>query len=197
MKRYISNEEIYRAAEKVYKDTAPRVPSVSDICRAADISRKTFYQRFKNIEDFKISILKYNIGLIITEFKTLRKNTTGFNVLWDLLDVLEEVSQKHPFAKHILTNSFTNNIIKNGALYYNYFRDIENEISNFIKDGIANGSFRAVDAEKISKITVNLLFCINFVLEENNKKEKDVIKEGMKILLHESLKPFAPRLSIE
>ena len=64
MAREVKKEEILKAAEKVYRISGFEKATVTDICNAADISRKTFYQRYKNLNYSESRLIECHNSLL-------------------------------------------------------------------------------------------------------------------------------------
>jgi AcrR family transcriptional regulator len=108
MAKEIKKETILRAAEKVYSISGLEKTTVTDICEAANISRKTFYQRFKNLEELLEDLVLFMTENAIT--KVIKPEETSSNYkesLHKFFDVYEEVSKSNSLMKSIYRNRYS------------------------------------------------------------------------------------------
>jgi AcrR family transcriptional regulator len=186
-------EEILKAAEKVYESARLEKVTVTDICEEADISRKTFYQRFKNLDELLESLLKHISETTITRISVNGNGETIWEQLWRMLDIYTVIGESHPVVRAIYSARFDRWVSWKQTTFTDKLDQIiQHELIRIIQDGAAIGAFRETDAEALAK-TVTAIAGINFFYYSNSsffhETKAEEIKTGLKLMLERTLKP--------
>ena len=187
-------EEILKAAEKVYESAGLEKVTVTDICEEADISRKTFYQRFKNLDELLESLLKHISETTITRISVNGNGETIWEQLWRMLDIYSVIGESHPVVRAIYSARFDRWVSWKQITFADKLDQIiQRKLIRIIQDGAATGAFREADAEALAK-TVTAIAGINFFYYSNlsffPETKAEEIKTGLKLMLERTLKPL-------
>lgn len=93
---------LYSAAEPVFERFGYRKTTVEDICKSAGMSKRTFYEFFRDKQDFFIHLLVHSMNMMMMDWK--KRNSRYRNAeekLQGYLDLYVEYCQAHPVYKLI------------------------------------------------------------------------------------------------
>jgi AcrR family transcriptional regulator len=187
-------EEILKAAEKVYGSAGLDKVTVTDICEEADISRKTFYQRFKNLDELLESLLKH---ISETTINRMSANGDGENIwdqLWRMLDIYQIIGEAHPVVRAIYSARFDRWVSWKQITFADKLDQIiQHKLIGIIRNGTAAGVFREADAEALAR-TVTAIAGVNFFYYSNTsffpETKAEEIRTGLKLMIERTLKPL-------
>lgn len=185
--------EIFKAAEKVYQTVGLDKATVTDICEEADISRKTFYQRFKNLDQLLDSLLQHISETTISRISEGDAGKDCWERLWKMLDIYSLIGESHPIVRALYSARFDRWVSWKQLTFADKLDKIICRLmTDTIKAGIGNGSFREVDSEMIAK-TITSIASTNFFYYSNSaifpESSSIEIKNGLKTMLERTLKP--------
>jgi AcrR family transcriptional regulator len=191
MAKEIKNEKILKAAEKVYKSSGLEKTTVTDICDAADISRKTFYQRFKNLDELLEVLIEYISKKAVSQLYDGEKSENSINLLWKIFDIYDEIVKSHPILHTVYRSKYSRWVDWNESGFADKFESvIRKKIEDIIKQGKKKGELREdIKEDNLSYLITLTLSNIHFVIipsltDEKQGKElietlKEIIKKGI------------------
>lgn len=187
-------EEILKAAEKVYGSAGLEKVTVTDICEEADISRKTFYQRFKNLDQLLESLLKNISDTTISRMSANGDGEDMWEQLWRMLDIYQVIGEAHPVVRAIYSARFDRWVSWKQITFADKLDQIiQQKLIRVIHNGTAAGVFREADAGALAR-TVTAISGINFFYYSNTsffaESKAEEIKKGLKLMLERTLKPL-------
>jgi AcrR family transcriptional regulator len=204
MAKEVKNEKILKAAEKVYQTSGLEKTTVTDICDVADISRKTFYQRYKNIDELLTALIEFISRKIVSKVEKAEKSETGYlNMLWEIFDAYSEIANVHPVLSSIYRSRYSRWVDWNESSFVDKFdKTVHNKIEEIISGGQKSGEIKTViDADHSAYLitsVLGLLFFMHSSAEEGNVPAEKLIDSFRKILeLSLQTKTGKPRISIE
>lgn len=165
-KDLILNVAKRRFARFGYKKT-----STSDICKDAQISKKTLYEVFETKEDLFVAL--FNREALIARkviMDRVRKSDDPLEQISRFMQASREYFEKHPFMVEVLRDD--------DGLYAPYLKKeyrvfVEEGIlqifSNIIKAGIARREFRQVDTDIAAYIIFKLFQAFTYAKTLNHK----------------------------
>jgi AcrR family transcriptional regulator len=185
--------EILKAAEKVYETIGLDKATVTDICEEAGISRKTFYQRFKNLDELLDYVLLHISETTIPRISEGVAGKDCWERLWRMLDIYDMISEDHPIVRALYSAHFERWVSwKQIAFADRLDQIICRLLTETIETGISSGIFREVDAKAIAK-TIIAVASICFFHHSNSmiftESPATEIKNGLKMMLERTLRP--------
>jgi AcrR family transcriptional regulator len=185
--------EIYKAAEKVYETVGLDKTTVTDICEEADISRKTFYQRFKNLDELLDSLLQHISETTIMSISEGESGKNCWERLWQMLDIYSIIGEAHPIVRALYSARFDRWVSWKQLTFADKLdRIIFRLLAKTIEEGVSRGIFREVNTEAIAK-TITAVASTNFFYYSNSTvfpgSTPEEIKSGLKLMLERTLKP--------
>lgn len=196
MPKVTKTSEIFKAAEKVYETVGLDRATVTDICEEADISRKTFYQRFKSLDELLDSLLHYISETTIAEIHNLNGKTEEdcWERLWRMLDIYNEIGRVHPIVRALYSARFDRWVSWKQFTFADKLDQIIHRLlTEAIQSGISKGKFRETDAGAVAKI-ITAVASTNFFYYSNSsifpESSAEDIKNGLKLMVERTLKPI-------
>ncbi len=153
-----TREAILEAARGRFLRFGPRKTTMDEVARAAGCSRTTLYAHFRNMEDLYGSLLDQDAETFIRDASTAVESepTTGRKIRR-----IVEITRLTYSRNHILRMAFTGDSeMSLEGVASVYTRDQERRIIDLLKkvieQGIAEGTIRAVDPERVAYLMFHL-----------------------------------------
>lgn len=179
---------IMDAAAALFAEQGYAATSVSDICRAADVSKGAFYHHFPSKQALFLALL----GRWLTPINThmLAAAPPDADAASQFLALTSLAAQMFGEAKGQLPMflEFWNQAARDPAVWqatiapYAQYRA---RFAGMIADGVAAGSFRVVDAETGARVVVALAvgLLLQAVLEPDAADWGEITRAGVQLLL--------------
>jgi AcrR family transcriptional regulator len=153
-----TREAILEAARGRFLRFGPRKTTMDEVARAAGCSRTTLYAHFRNMEDLYGSLLDQDAETFIRDASTAVESepTTGRKIRR-----IVEITRLTYSRNHILRMAFTGDSeMSLEGVASVYTRDQESRIIDLlqkvIEQGIAEGTIRAIDPERVAYLMFHL-----------------------------------------
>jgi AcrR family transcriptional regulator len=165
-----------RFARFGYKKT-----SMDEICKDAQISKKTLYEVFKTKEDLFVALfIKEALTARKFVMDRLRKVQDPREKIGRFMQVSREYFEKHPFMVQVLRDQ--------DGLYAPYLKQeymvfvedgIRKIFSDIVKAGIEKGEFKEVDTDIAAYIIFKLFQAFTYAKTMNYKSNREKEKREM------------------
>ena len=159
-----TRDSILEAARGRFLRFGPRKTTMDEVARAAGCSRTTLYAHFRNMEDLYGSLLDQDAEAFIREASAAveSESSTGRKIR-----SIVEITRSTYARNHVLRMAFTGDSeMSLEGVAGVYTRDQESRIIDLLRSvleqGIAEGTLRKVDAERVAY----LMFQLGTVLVE-------------------------------
>jgi AcrR family transcriptional regulator len=158
--------QIISAAEPIFERFGFRKTTVVEICRGAGVSKRTFYELFKDKADLLMQMLMHVIARSVTRWEAaLTPEMTAIEKLELYIDGYEEMGRKHPVFHFCLhepdVKAYTKDFMKHEEA-----RAMFAALERVIVDGIRKGELREMDPPTIVWIIGGLLDSMYYVFPE-------------------------------
>lgn len=181
-------ERILAAAERLFVEHGIDRVSLSDIARAAGITRKTFYEYFPNKQEVVWSIFQKIVDEIKEYTAGLREpRGNGFHRVEQFMAVSAGLLETHPRQLRFVVEFNTLYSREGDPARVRRTWDVgEDILADLIAQGIADGSIRPdLDPRLLSAAMMNLLNALNsrfallgsYIGEEYGQPVKDMYRE--------------------
>lgn len=204
MAKEVKNEKILEAAEKVYRTSGLEKTTVKDICDVADISRKTFYQRYKNLDELLAALIEFISRKIVSKVKKAEKSETGYlDMLWEIFDTYSEIAKAHPVLGSIYRSRYSRWVDWNESSFADKFDEtVHNKIKEIISGGQKADEIKTIINADHSAYLITSVLGLLFFMHGSPDEEKastEKLIDSFKRILELSLqtKTGKPRISIE
>ncbi len=204
MAREVKKEEILKAAEKVYRISGFEKATVTDICNAADISRKTFYQRYKNLNELLEDLVEYISRRVLEELDSNKAENAGsLEKLNKIFEMYQQISHIHPVLSTLYRSRFSRWVDWDDISFTEKFdKSIAKKIQSIIVEGQNDGELnKNLNAQNLAKFIVAVSTYIFFLDSTLSFEDSgsDELSETLQTLIKHALeiKKAGPRISIE
>jgi AcrR family transcriptional regulator len=178
---------ILDAAVRCFALSGYDAASVDDICEEAGVSKGAFYHHFPTKQSIFLALLQGWLKTIDTGLEGLRKETVPetFVAMTELLPVIFTAADDSlPMFLEFWTQASRDETVWKATIapyrhYHEHFADL-------IRDGIAEGSLKQVDADSASQVVLSLavgLF-LQGVLDPQGADWQKVGEESMQIIMN-------------
>ncbi len=156
--------QIYRAAEPLLERYGYRKTTIEEICRAAGMSKRTFYELFADKADLALQLLIHVATDILTFYReAVRPEMASFAKLDLFLVAYTRMAREHAIFNILLRDSDLMGSF--GAHAHDpAFLDMVVLLQDIVGEGIVRGEFRAMDPETATLMVYSLLDSMHFLL---------------------------------
>jgi len=147
----------FDAAEPLFERLGFQKTSVQDVCKAAELSKPTFYSQFKNKEELFVALLFDVFGREITDWKNAQPaNAEPLSRLLAFIEFYEDVLMKKPIFRLIVEDPM---VMEKFAwvLHHTANSPVLTTLRQILQDGIDAGQFRQLDPDVALWIIYSIL----------------------------------------
>jgi AcrR family transcriptional regulator len=178
---------ILDAAVRRFAISGYEATSVDEICTEAGVSKGAFYHHFPTKQSIFLALLESWLKMIDVGLEGLRQPTVPetFVQMTQLLPIIfASADERLPMFLEFWTQASRDETVWAATIApYNHYRE---HFANLIRDGIAEGSLKKVDAEAAAQVIVSLavgLF-LQGVLDPKGANWPKIGKESMHIIMN-------------
>ncbi len=177
---------IMEAAVKQFAVRGFNAASVDDICAEAGVSKGAFYHHFPTKQAIFLALLQGWLSTVDMGLDSLRKDTVPATLvtMTELLPVIFSSAENHlpMFLEFWLQASRDQAIWQAIVAPYQRYQEY---FAKLIEDGIAEGSFKAVDTQVAARLIVSLAvgLLLQGLLDPKGADWEKVARESMEILM--------------
>ncbi len=145
------------SAEPLFDRFGYRKTTIEDVCRAASMSKRTFYQLFSDKRDLLLQLVSSVMNDATQQWETeLSSELDPLGQLHSLLDWYARTVREHPFLQVLVED------IELMSLFGQHLDEIRmarmgGPFDRIVRDGVAAGQFRNVDPQSAMWIVLGLL----------------------------------------
>ncbi|MDP8238296.1 MAG: TetR/AcrR family transcriptional regulator [Candidatus Hatepunaea meridiana] len=144
-----NQQKLFNAAEQLFERFGYKKTTVIDICKAAGMSKPTFYGLFKDKGELFVALLFEVFGREIKDWKnTQPTNAEPLSCLLAFIEFYENVLVKKPIFRLIVEDP---TVMEKFAwvLHHTANSPVLTTLRQILKDGINAGQFRTLDPDAV------------------------------------------------
>lgn len=140
-----NHHRFFEAAEPLFDRFGFKKTTVEDVCRAAGMSKRTFYDLFKDKQDLLLQMVESVINRITAEWEAgLDEDLNPVQRLDSMLDLYVRMVSKHPFLQVLIEDLDLMRRFGEHAEEIKMSR-IGGSLDLILEEGVAAGLFRPLD----------------------------------------------------
>jgi len=156
--------QIYRAAEPLLERYGYRKTTVEEVCRAAGMSKRTFYELFADKADLAHRLLIHVSTGIVDHYRAaVRPEMSSFAKFDLFLAAYTRLGRDHAIFNILLRDPDCMQSFGTHARDPQ-FLDLVALLQDIVGEGVARGEFRAMDPEAATLMVYALLDSMHFLL---------------------------------
>lgn len=147
----------FEAAEPLFERFGFKKTTVEDVCRAAGMSKRTFYDLFNDKQDLLLKLMESVVNRATGEWEaSLPPNLDPLSRLHSLLDFYAAMVREHQFMG-VFVEDF--NIMRQFVSKTDEIRltRVGGTLDNILREGVAVGQFKAIDRRAAIWLVFGLL----------------------------------------
>jgi len=183
-----TRNRILDAALETFARSGYDAASVSEICRQAGVTKGGFYHHFSSKQALFLELLERWLGEIDDQLEAARFEGETvpeglMHMTGSVEGVFQDASGKLPIFLEFMTKAGQSPAVWQATVVP--FRKYHNFFARLIKDGIAEGSLRDVDADIASRVLLSFAigFLVQGLLDPQGADWGQVAREGISVLL--------------
>lgn len=183
-----TRNRILDAALQTFARSGYDAASVSEICRQAGVTKGGFYHHFSSKQALFLELLERWLGEIDDQLEAARFEgetiPKGLMQMTRMVEgIFQDASGRLPIFLEFATKAWQSSAVWQATVVP--FRKYHNFFARLIKDGIAEGSLRNVDADVVSRVFLSFAigFMVQGLLDPQGADWGHVAQEGMGVLL--------------
>ncbi len=154
----------FAAARPLLERFGLRKTTVTEICRAAGASKRTFYQLFRDKGDFYVQLVADLAAREVAAWRaTLPTGLTARQRLESFLDAYVAAGRRHPVFTLPLREPELNDLFR-GVCSEDLFAPMLAALREIVADGVAGGEFRPADPDAAVRVIDALLDSVHYIL---------------------------------
>jgi AcrR family transcriptional regulator len=185
--------QIIKAALELFAQEGYEAASVSDISKAAGVSKGAFYHHFPSKQILFQQAMEEWLDSLDRQMLTVRETkVTVPEALTQMTQMMPDVYKTAmgglPIFLEFLSHSYRDpEVLQAMALPHKRYQEF---FASMIQDGIDEGSLRDVDPEVVSKVVVALAvgLLLEGLVNSNGEEWANVAQEGIKLLMESILR---------
>jgi len=141
----LSHQRFFEAAEPLFERFGYKKTTVEDVCRAAGMSKRTFYDLFKDKQDLLMQLTEAVIDDSTNSWETnLAPDADPLGKLHSFLDFYVKMVREHPFMSILVEDL---ELMRTFGARTEEIRAsmIGGTLDSIIQEGVAVGQFKPVD----------------------------------------------------
>ena len=145
----LNRQKFFDAAEILFQRLGYKKTSIQDICQAAEISKPTFYNQFKDKGELFVALLFEVFGREISVWKSAQPtNADPLNRLLAFIEFYEDVLVKKPIFRLIVEDP---TVMEKFAwvLHHTANSPVLTTLRQILQDGIDARQFRSLDPDTV------------------------------------------------
>lgn len=180
-----THNRILAAAQRLFAECGYEAASVADICAAAGVSKGAFYHHFSTKHAVFLELLRNWLDRLESGLNLIRQGEQ--NVPQTLVDmsammreVLQAADKRLPMFLEFWTQSSRNPIFWQETIApYQHYQAF---FTSLVKEGISEGSLKAVDPEITARVIISLAVGVLFqsLLDPQGADWEQVTRQGMR-----------------
>lgn len=150
-------QRLFTAAGPLFERFGYRKTSVEDICQAAGMSKRTFYEFFRDKADFFMAFTRDWLNRTAESWEeTYPGDQNPLNRLDDLIDLYAEMIHRHPSIQVFMEEP---ELMRRFSQQLDEIRftQIGGTLHTILKDGVAAGCFQPMDTRLVVWLIFTLL----------------------------------------
>ena len=180
--------QIIKAALELFAQEGYEAASVSDISKAAGVSKGAFYHHFPSKQALFQQAMEEWLDSLDQQMLTVRETEVSIpEAFTQMTQMMPEVYQTAmgglPIFLEFLSHSYRDpEVLKGFALPHQRYREF---FSAMIQEGVDEGSLRDVDPDVVSRVIVALAvgLLLEGLVNPNGEECANVAQEGIKLLM--------------
>jgi AcrR family transcriptional regulator len=147
----------FEAAEPLFQRFGFRKTTVEEVCRAAGVSKRTFYDLFKDKEDLLMQLVEAVCnGMAVAWEATLSAGMSPLDRLHGFLDFYARMVREHPFLAVLVEDL---ELMRSFGEKTEEIRvsQMGGTLDGILRDGVAAGQFRPLDPRAALWVVFGLL----------------------------------------
>lgn len=157
-------QRVYRAAIPLFERFGFKKTTVGDVCDASGISKRTFYDLFRDKLDLLRQLVQFVYNERTREWENaLDRRGTPREQLDSFLDLYADVSRDYPFLR-VLFEDF--DLMRAFGEWVDDFRlsQPDGPLSRILQEGMEAGQFRPLDPRAAMWVVLGLLDTVYFLI---------------------------------
>jgi AcrR family transcriptional regulator len=152
-----SHRRFFDAAEPLFERFGYKKTTVEDVCRAAGMSKRTFYDLFKDKQDVLLQLTEFVINDATESWEaSITADMDPLNRLNSLLDFYSRMVRDHPFMGVLVEDMDLMRLFGARTEEIRVSR-IGGTLDNIIQEGVAAGQFKLLDSTAAIWLVFGLL----------------------------------------
>lgn len=157
-------QRFFAAAEPLFERFGFKKTTVEDVCRSAGMSKRTFYDLFKDKRDLLVQLMEWVIMDWTNSWEaSLPADMDPLSRLHSVLDAYAQMTQQHPFMGVFLEDFDLMRLFGERTEEIRISR-IGGILDNIIQDGIAAGQFKKIDRQSAIWLVFGLLDTVHLMI---------------------------------
>jgi len=147
--QFQNQQKLFNAAEQLFERFGYQKTTVQDICKAAELSKPTFYGQFRDKGELFVALLFDIFGREITDWKSVQPTDADpLNLLLAFIEFYENVLVKKPIFRLIVEDP---TVMEKFAwvLHHTTNSPVLTTLRQILQDGIDTGQFRKLDPDAV------------------------------------------------
>jgi len=180
-------EAVYDAAIEIFKNRQPEKLTMEHIAQAAQVSKGTLYNYFKNKEELILYVLEKTFEPMVTRFENLvSASVAPVEKIETIVSMALSLPDRHGQFFRAILNPEMGLTQKLYTASADRRRRVVTAISKIIDKGIEAGVFRKVDPGRAASMIMGAVMGRNMMRLHDDKSEssEDIAGEFMEILIH-------------
>ncbi|MCB2211815.1 TetR/AcrR family transcriptional regulator [bacterium] len=176
--------QIFTAAEPLFVRFGFKKTTIEEVCRAAKMSKRTFYELFNDKLDLLVQMHSALAQDLTDEvLATLPEGASATGKVRHYLSTYFNVVQAHPLFQVLLEDAELMRTMTHIAPTNTELYSVINLLSSFLQEGVERGEFRQLDPEMATWIIQTLLDTVHIFLMN---PDAVAIQMDVDTLIHET-----------
>ena len=161
-----NHRRFFKAAEPLFERFGFKKTTVEDVCRAAGMSKRTFYDLFKDKQDLVLQLMEAVVNQATDAWEAgLAPDLDPLGRLHSLLDFYTEMVHGHPFMRVFVEDLDLMRLFGERTEEIRLSR-IGGTLDSIFQDGVAAGQFRPLDRRAAIWLVFGLLDTVYLLMPQ-------------------------------
>lgn len=169
----------YRAAEPLFQRFGFKKTTVEDICRSAGMSKRTFYELFRDKSDLFVRMSLWISEAMFSEwYSNVPAETSACEQVRGFVEQYRRIIQLHPVFLELMSNMEIWQAFTDMAGEFHLSPVVDTFVS-ILQRGMARGEFSVPDPDRTVWIVLAMLDSVFLIGSQMNTEEIDFLDDGM------------------
>ena len=184
----LTRDQLLTAAEDCFARNGYDATGVAEICAAAGVSKGAFYHHFPTKQALFIALLNRWLAVLDTMLQQIRAGAAGaVDAIERMTDVLRPLFREGR-AQMVIVFEFWSQARREPAVWQaaiDPYRRYQVYLADIIRDGIAQGAFRAVEPDLAAQMLLSLVvgLLLQGMMDPDGADWGKVLRDSMSLFL--------------